>query len=250
MEGFTMATADLLTPPVAPRRDPAPRLWSDAEFARMQQLGLFAGRDVELIGGTVMERAGGSARPFVYTRKEYYALGDNQFFRDHLNDQRVQLIGGVILLESPMNTPHATAVSLGLAALQAVFGAGHHIRVQLHIDLGLISEPQPDLAAVTGSPRDYLADHPKTALLVIEVSDTTIRTDTHDKADLYAAGGIADYWVVDLTTGRVIVFRNPRPDAKSAFGHTYATLTAHGRDDKFTPLAAPHARVMAGDLLP
>ncbi len=237
-----MATADLhCPPPAAPRRDPSPRLWTDAEFARMRQLGLFAGRDVELVAGIILDRPTGG--PFVFTRKEYYALGDNHFFRD----QRVQLIGGVIFQESPMNTPHATAVSLGLAALQAVFGAGHHIRVQLPIDLGLVSEPEPDLAAVIGSPRDYLGAHPKTALLVVEVSDTTIQADTHAKASLYASGGVADYWVVDLTTDRVIVFRAPRPDANARFGHDYGSLAAYGRDDT---LAAPSARVLVSDLLP
>lgn len=239
-----MATADLLLPPpAAPHRDPAPRLWTDDEFARMLQLGLFAGRDVELVGGVVRERDGGA---FVFTRKEYYALGDNHFFRD----QRVQLIGGEIFREPPMNTPHATAVTLGLYALQAVFGGGHHVRVQLPIDLGLTSEPHPDVAVVTGSPRDYLIDHPKTALLVVEVADSTFEADTHDKASLYASGGIADYWVIDLTTARVLVFRSPRPEAGSKFGQNYGSVTAHGRDDKLTPLAAPDARILAGDLLP
>lgn len=239
-----MATADLLTPPAPPRRDPSPRLWTDDEFARMQQLGLFAGYDVELIGGTVTDRLTG--KPFIFTRKEYYALGDYHFFRD----QRVQLIGGVIIQESPMNTPHATAVSLGLAALQTAFGIGHHIRVQLPIDLNLISEPHPDLTVVTGSPRDYLVDHPKTALLVVEVSDTTLEDDTHEKASLYASGGIADYWVVDLVNDQVLVFRSPKPEAGSKFGQNYAAVSAHRRDDKITPLAAPNARVLVSDLLP
>lgn len=236
--------APLTPPPAAPRRDPSPRLWSDAEFARMQHLNLFGNHNVELVAGVVRDR--GTGAPFVFTRKEYYALGDNGFLRD----QRVQLIGGEILQESPMNTPHATAVSLGLYALQAIFGAGHHIRVQLPIDLGLLSEPEPDLAAVTGTPRDHLVDHPKTALLVIEVSETTIQADTHEKASLYAAGGIADYWVVDLTTDRVLVFRSPKPDAKAKFGHDYAAVSAHGRNDKLAPLAAPNARVQVSDLLP
>ncbi len=242
-----MATADLLTPPTAaPRRDPSPRLWTDAEFARMQQLGLFAGRDVELVGGTVFE----AGRPFVFTRKEYSALDDNAFFRSAVHNQRVQLIGGVILLESPMNAPHATGVRKATRAMERVFGTGYDVRAQLPLDLGLISEPHPDVAVVTGSLEDYSTQHPKTARLVIEVSDTTIQADTHEKADLYAAGGIADYWVIDLTTDRVIVFRDPRPDAKSAFGHTDATLSAHGRDDTLTPLAAPQARVSVNDLLP
>ena len=242
-----MATADLLTPPTATRRDPSPRLWTDAEFARMTQLGLFAGRDVELVNGTVFEGGG----PFVFTRKEYYALGDNHFFRGITRDQRVQLIGGVILEETAvMNPPHAVVVRLATKAIERVFRDGYDVRVQIPLDLGLISEPHPDLAVVTGSPRDYLIDHPKTALLVIEVSDTTIQADTHEKADLYAAGGIADYWVIDLTTDRVLVFRGPRPEAKSAFGHTYASLAAYGRDDKLAPLAAPTARVLVADLLP
>ncbi len=243
-----MATADVLSPqPAAPRRDPAPRVWTAAEFARMQQLDLFAGRAVELIGGTVRDRMTGE--PLVFTRREYYALDGNNFF----GDRRAQLIGGVVVEEAPMNTPHAVAVSLGLAALQAVFGAGHHVRVQLPIDLGPLSEPHPDLAVVTGSPRDYLHDHPKAALLVVEVADSTIEADTHDKASLYASGGIEEYWVIDLTTDRVLVFRAPKPDPSAKFGRAYASVSAHGRDDKLTPLAAPTAptaRVLVGDLLP
>jgi Uma2 family endonuclease len=238
-----MATADLLTAPTTPRCDPFPRLWTDVEFARMQQLGLFAGRDVELIAGTVCERGGA---PVVFTRKEYYALYDKQFFRD----QRVQLIGGVILQESPMNPPHAVVVRLVTKAVERVFGDGYDVRAQLPLDLGLVSEPHPDVTIVTGSPRDYLVDHPKTALLVIEVAESTFEADTHAKASLYASGGIADYWVIDLTRDRVVVFRSPQPKTDSAFGQDYASVSAFGRDDSIAPLAAPNSRVQISDLLP
>ena len=163
----------------------------------------------------------------------------------------VQLIGGVILQRvTPMNPPHATVVRLVTRAIEQVFGAGYDVRAQLPIDLGLISEPEPDVAVVTGSPRDYLIDHPKTALLVIEVSESTIETDRREKASLYASGGIADYWVIDLTTSRVLVFRSPKPDPKSKFGQDYASVSAHGRDDKLAPLAAPNTRILVSDLLP
>jgi len=210
----------------------------------MQQLSLFASRDVELVAGTVLERSSGG--PFVFTRKEYYALGDNHFFRD----QRVQLIGGIILQGSPLNAPHATAIRKATRTIERLFCEGYDVRVQLPLDLGLISEPEPDLAVVTGSFEDYATQHPTSAVLVIEVSDTTIQEDTHAKASLYASGGIADYWVVDLATDRVLVFRSPRPDANSRFGHDYASLAAHGRDDKLSPLAAPAARILGSDLLP
>jgi Uma2 family endonuclease len=122
--------------------------------------------------------------------------------------------------------------------------------VQLPLDLGLVSEPHPDLAVVTGSPRDYLVDHPKTAHLVVEVSDTTLEEDTHDKASLYASGGIADYWVIDLVNDRVLVFRSPKPEAGSRFGQNFASVSAHGRDASIAPLAAPNAKIAVKDLLP
>jgi Uma2 family endonuclease len=244
-----MATAAPHTPPPAPfRKEPFPRPWTPAEFQKMQQMSLFAGRAVSLVGGQILEHAPGdpAPRPVVFTRKEYYALDEGLFF---LN-QRVQLIGGVIVQESPMNPPHAVAVSLAQQVLTSLFGTGFHTRVQLPIDLGMISEPHPDLAVVTGSPRDYLTDHPHTALLVVEVAETTLEADTHEKANLYAAGGIADYWVIDLAGGRLLVFRDPKPFASEAFGHAYARVTALGPGDSVAPLAAPNSPVRVADLLP
>lgn len=242
-----MATAEPITPPPVPRAEPFPRAWTTAEFDRMRAMGLFAGRDVELAAGRVVERAGdGSPRPFVFTRKEYYALDDALFFYD----QRVQLIGGVIVMESPMNPPHALGVRLATKVLERIFQDGYDVRAQLPIDLGLISEPHPDLAVVTVSPRDYGIDHPHTAVLVVEVAESTLEEDTHAKANLYAAGGVADYWVIDLAGNRVLVFRDPRPVATETFGHAYGRVSAHGPDDTLTPLAAPQARVKVADLLP
>ena len=53
------------------------------------------------------------------------------------------------------------------------------------------SEPQPDVAVFAGQLRSY-ADHPTTALLVVEVSDTTLSDDLTTKAELYATAGIAE----------------------------------------------------------
>jgi Uma2 family endonuclease len=224
-----------------------PRLWSPAEFEKMRDLRVFAGYTVELIGGTVYyrDRKDSSLHPFVFTRTEYYLIYDAGLLRN----QRVQLIGGVIVREEPMNTPHAVAVTLAQTVLQTLFAAGHHVRVQLPMTLGPEYEPHPDLAVVTGSPRDYLVDHPKKAVLVVEVSDTTLEVDTHDMMSLYAAAGIPEYWVID-TNGRVLVFRDPRPESGQLFGSAYGRLTVHGRDEVIAPFAAPEARIAVNDLLP
>ncbi len=241
-----MATADLLVRPTPkPPRDPFPRPWSAAEFERMQSLGLFDGRSVVLDDDAVREVSEGTARPFVFTRKEYYALCDVGFFRG----QRVQLVGGVIVQESPMNPPHAAVIRYTTKALERIFSDGFDVRVQLPLDLGPISEPHPDLTVVTGSIGDYECQHPKAAVLVVEVADPTLEDDTHTKASLYAAGGIADYWVIDVS-GHVLVFRDPKPATNEPFGFTYARVSAFGRDETVTPLAAPNHPIRVSEMVP
>lgn len=233
------------TPPTA---DPAPRLWTADEFRRMQQLRLFADRDVFLAAGTVMERHPDGPRPFRFTRKEYYALDDAGFFRVGWSTQRVQLIRGVVELESPMDPPHAAGVQLTARALRTVFADGFDVRVQLPLDLGLEIEPHPDVAAVTGSIRDYLTEHPKTALLVVEVSDTTLFRDLTTKAELYAEAGIRDYWVVDIPGRKLHVLRDPGPHPVS--GHAYRSQDELVDGQFVTPLAAPQATIPVSELLP
>lgn len=75
--------------------------------------------------------------------------------------------------------------------MHSVFGSNYPLVV------GDDSEPEPDLAIVPGTPRDY-PDHPTSALLVVEVSDTTLALDRGQKRRLYAAAGITDYWVLNL----------------------------------------------------
>lgn len=232
--------------PHAIQKDPAPRLWSADEFSRMRELGLFADRDLLLDDGQLLEHfADGTSQAVVFTQADFCQLWDANFFRD----QRVQLIGGEIVQESFMNPLHAVSVCLATETLQRLFGAGFHVRGQLPIDLTPTSRPHPDLAVVTGSVRDYAEKHPKTAVLVVEVSDSTLEEDTHTKMSLYAAAGIADYWVIDVS-GRVLVFREPRPEQSQPFGFAYGSVSAHHRDDRISPLAIPNARIDVNDLLP
>jgi Uma2 family endonuclease len=54
---------------------------------------------------------------------------------------------------------------------------------------------------VAGSHHDYAAAHPRTALLVVEVADSSLLQDRLTKAPLYAAAGIPEYWLVNLRAG-------------------------------------------------
>jgi len=75
---------------------------------------------------------------------------------------------------------------------------GLRVSVQNPIRINGGLEPQPDLAVMRA--RDY-GDNlpvPEDVLLVIEVSDTTLRYDRNVKLPLYARAGTKEAWIIDL----------------------------------------------------
>lgn len=124
-----------------------------------------------------------------WTRDEYERMIDAGILGP---DDRVELVGGEILEMSPERSPHAAAIDLGAETLRRAFGAGFTVRTQHPLALGADSEPEPDLAVVPGTPRDYAAAHPTSALLVVEVADTSLAYHRSTKAKLYANASITD----------------------------------------------------------
>ena len=121
----------------------------------------------------------------------------------------------------------------------------------MSLDLSPHSVPDPDLAVVPGEPRDYIARGiPTTALLVVEVSDTMLSFDRNHKASLYAAAGIADYWIVNLVDRQLEVHRGPGPDPARPGRFGYRDVTLVPATGATAPLAAPHAQIAVVDLLP
>lgn len=163
--------------------------------------------------------------------------------------RNVILVDGEILEMPAPNPPHDMALTLADYQLKKLFATGFVVRVQMGLVFGLRTDPVPDIAVVTGSPRDYTT-HPRTAVLVVEVADSSLSYDRTDKASLYASAGVADYWVVDVAGRKVEVFRDPRPDGAQPFGAKYASATAFGPGDDITPLAGPGGSVPVAELLP
>ncbi len=128
-------------------------------------------------------------------------------------DDRVELIEGEIVQKMPQKSPHSTAISLALESLRLAFPVGFVVRPKLPLSVGELSQPEPDLAVVIGSVRDYADAQPTAAeaVLVVEVSDSTLLPDQTTKAGLYARAGIAEYWIVNLPERILEVHRQPAP---------------------------------------
>lgn len=185
--------------------------------------------------------------PRRWTRVEYEQMIEHDLFRP---EERVELVDGEILRMAAQNSPHMTAVGLVDDALRAAFGAGVHIRAQGPLAVDPMSMPEPDVAVVGGSRRDYRNEHPESALLIVEVADTTLSFDRRWKANLYARAGIPEYWIVNLGARQLEVHRDPEAMPAARYRWAYGTVRRLGAEDEVSPLAAPEARIAVADLLP
>jgi Uma2 family endonuclease len=154
------------------------------------------------------------ARSVVTVRRFQYMVAAG-VWRD---DERIELIEGEILDMAPIGGAQAWTVTRAAEVVRLATGGGAILWVQMPIVLGERSQPQPDLALLRLRPEGYQDRLPAAAdvLLVVEVSDTTVDYDRGTKMRLYAANGIPEYWVVDVTERRIEVCRQPGPTGYSS----------------------------------
>ena len=180
-------------------------------------------------------------------RVEYERLVEIGFFRP---DERLELVGGVLVVREPQGSRHATGIRRVETVLRRVFGSGWDVRSQLPVALDDESEPEPDVAVVPGTYDDYRDAHPTRPALIVEVADSGLPFARIDKASLYARARVPDYWLANLVEDVLEVFRQPERSEAAPYGWMYGDSSRLGRAEFVTPLALPAARIAVADLLP
>lgn len=124
---------------------------------------------------------------------------------------KVELIEGEIIDMAPIGSKHASYVNRLTREIVAKVSNAALVSVQNPIILGGLSEPEPDLALLKPKANDYEDSLPKAedVLLLIEVSDTTLKYDRQIKAPLYARFSIPEYWLIDTQKVTVTIFQKP-----------------------------------------
>ncbi len=172
---------------------------------------------------------------YLFTPDQFEQMGRLGLF----GDQRVELIGGEIVQMPPIGPEHSVGKTCSASAWQRRKQPTWHVRIDDPLRLGE-SEPVPDVAIVPGKPSDYRQQHPTTALLVIEVADTSLEYDRTEKMSLYAAAGIPEYWIVNLVERCLEVYREPvSPASGTAFDARYRALRYYGLEESVSPLFEP-----------
>ncbi|MFO0616882.1 MAG: Uma2 family endonuclease [Polyangiaceae bacterium] len=169
-------------------------------------------------------------------RTEYEALAERGVFEE----ERVELLRGVIVRMTPIGPDHDSAVERLTELLVRALVPRATVRIQSSFAASDDSEPQPDVAVVPRA--SYRAAHPQTAWIIVEVARSSLKRDRDLKAKLYAESKVEEYWIVNLVDEVVVVH-------SEIVGGTYGRVVTHRRGDVVRPARFPDVEVPVSDIL-
>jgi Uma2 family endonuclease len=192
-----------------------------------------------LEGGSAMMTA--TVEAHHWTREEYERLVAAGAFEGW----RVELVEGVLHEVTPQTSRHA-GLTAKVAEILTEVDPGEHLLRQ-HSPLGVPGEslPEPDIAVVPSDPAGdyYVGEHPTTAALVVEIADSSLQYDRQVKSGMYARAGIPEYWILNLASSQLEVYREPADGI-------YKSRTVLDLTSEISPLFAPGSTIQVARLLP
>jgi Uma2 family endonuclease len=164
-----------------------------------------------------------------------------------LNDDRIELIGGLLVKKMTQNPPHPWAVEAAHDQLGPVLPQGWFIREEKPVRIPEFDEPEPDLAVIRGTRDDFRRRHPepKDIALLVEIADHSLDRDRGEKRAAYARGRIPVYWIVNLVDRQVEVFSRP-----SARGYRSSRVYKPGEEIPVVIAGAVVGRIPVAAILP
>ncbi len=148
----------------------------------------------------------------LFSIEEYHAMIDAGILTA---DDNVELLEGLVVKKVPKNPRHTAIQSLIQAQLARILPDGYFLSIQNPVTTET-SEPEPDIIIVRGTPLDYLEQHPGPidAVLVIEVSDSSLRRDRSTKKRIFASSGVSVYWIANLQDSQIEEYITPSIEAE------------------------------------
>jgi hypothetical protein len=128
------------------------------------------------------------------------------------SDDRVELLESNLVRQMPNNPPHSAVIRLLMRFIYPMLGSGYDLASQQPITLNsTVSEPEPDLFIFRDIGPAQFDRHPDgdEVLLVVEVSDSSLRLDRGTKLKIYAQAKIPTYWIINLIDRCVEVYTSP-----------------------------------------
>lgn len=165
---------------------------------------------------------------------DYLTLAEGGAF----DGERVELLHGVVLTIAPIGPDHTWITSRIAKRLYALVEEPDVVIVQASIELTDESMPEPDIALLH---RPNKRAYPTSPVLLVEVSDSSLRRDRLIKSALYAAAGVPEYWIVDVAAEMIEVYTEPRDG-------TYRMITRLGAGDTLRSSTRPSIELSIDDI--
>ncbi len=146
---------------------------------------------------------------------------------------RTELIDGRIYVVNSEFRPHAYAkTDLGFLVRDALKDTGLRIVIDASVAIAPVNMPEPDIVLTDAALEDS-AIPIESCRLIIEVAQTSLPMDAGKKARIYAAAGVAEYWIVDLKGREVRILTGPHArgygsDERVPFGARLVSRTVAG----------------------
>ena len=176
-----------------------------------------------------------------FTVDDYYRMAEAGILKA---TDRVELIEGEIVEMSPIGDRHAMTVNRATMVFARSLGDRVVVSVQNAVRINRYNEPQPDVVLIRPREGFYGTRHPRPedVVLLIEVSDTTLRYDRNVKLPIYARNGISEVWIVDLDNELIHVYRQPTAGS-------YAVVETKRRGESISLQPFPSFSIGVDDLL-
>jgi len=153
--------------------------------------------------------------------------------------ERTELLSGIVVKKMPKSPLHTWMVTFFQKWLAAIVDNSLLVRKEDPLTC-IDSEPEPDISVVSGTLDDFRLQHPASAKMVIEVALNSEAVD-RQKAEIYAAAGVQEYWIVLPNNKTIAVYRHPSDGL-------YSECVEYGLDSPPAPLFAPESVVPLREL--
>jgi Uma2 family endonuclease len=144
----------------------------------------------------------------LFSVEEFQRISDAGIFPP---DSHFELIRGEII-EMPIPTRiHSGRVNKLTRVFTLKLGESAIVCIQNPMFVDKMSEPRPDVVICKPLLELFgpFEPEPSDILLLVEISDTSLRYDTKIKSRLYAEAGIPEYWILNIPDGVIQVRTDP-----------------------------------------
>ena len=175
-----------------------------------------------------------------FTVEEFYAMAEAGILAE---DERVELLHGEVFAMAPMGAAHADITDLFDDFFKSSLRGRARVPVQgpLRVDDATLLFPDLAVLRLRSDYRRHLPE-PEDVLLLIEVSDSSLRRDREAKLSLYAAAGIPEVWIANVPACQVEASSDP-------VDGVYQSRRIVPADGQISPIAFPDVVLTVGDFL-